>query len=58
MFEAFVVKLQTQDEALMVHAFGNRIMSGPFSDSLIRNRARTFEEMQRRVVATSSRKRL
>ena len=47
----FVVKLQTQDEALMVHAFGQGIMSRPFSDSLIRNRAKTFGEIQRQVVA-------
>jgi len=45
-FGAFVVKLQTQDEALMVHAFGQGIMSGPFSDSLIRNWARTFWEIR------------
>ena len=50
-FGAFVVKLQTQDEALMVHAFGQEIMSGPFSDSLIRNRARTFGEIRRQAVA-------
>ena len=50
-FGAFVVRLQTQDEALMVHAFGQGIMSGPFSDLLIRNRARTFGEIQRRAVA-------
>jgi len=36
-FGEFVVKLQTQDKALMVHAFGQGIMPGPFSDSLIRN---------------------
>ena len=50
-FGAFVVRLQTQDEALMVHAFGQGILSGPFNDSLIRNRARTFGEIRRRVVA-------
>ena len=50
-FAVFVVKLQTQDEALMVHAFGQGIMSGPFSDSLIRNRARTFWEIRRRAIA-------
>jgi len=44
-FGAFVVNLQTQDEALMVHAFGQGIMSGPFCDSLIRNRARMFREI-------------
>ena len=50
-FGEFVVKLQTQDEVLMIHAFGQGIMSGPFSDSLIRNRARTFGEIRRRDVA-------
>ena len=50
-FGAFVVKLQNQDEALMVHAFGQGILSGPFNDSLIRNRARMFGEIRRRVVA-------
>ncbi|XP_068504611.1 uncharacterized protein [Phaseolus vulgaris] len=50
-FGAFVVKLQTRDEALMVHAFGQGIKLGPFSDSVIKNRARTFEEIRRRVVA-------
>ena len=44
-FGAFTVKLQTQDEALMVHAFGQGIMAGPFSDSLIRNPTRTFGEI-------------
>jgi len=50
-FGVFVVKLQTQDEALMVHAFGQGIRLGPFSDSVIKNRARTFGEIRRRVVA-------
>ena len=45
-FGAFVVKLQSQDEALMVHAFGHGIMLGPFRDQLIRNQARTFWEIQ------------
>ena len=43
--------LQTQDEALMVHAFGHGIMERPFSDSLIGNPARTFGEIRRRAVA-------
>jgi len=34
----------------MVHAFGLGIMAGPFSDSLMRNPARTFGEIRRRVV--------
>jgi len=45
------MKLQTQDEALMVHAFGQEIMVGPFSDSLIRNLERMFGEIRRRVAA-------
>jgi len=35
----------------MVHAFGQGIMSGSFSDSLIKNRARTFGEIRRRAAA-------
>jgi len=35
----------------MVHAFGEGIMTGPFSDSLIKNPVRTFGEIRRRVVA-------
>jgi len=35
----------------MVHAFGRGILSGSFNDSLIRNRAKTFSEIRRRVVA-------
>jgi len=50
-FGAFVVNLQKQDEALMVHAFEQGILSGPFSDSLIRNWPRTFGEIRRRTIA-------
>ena len=46
-FGAFAVKLQTQDEALMVLAFRQGVMSGSFSDSLIRNQAITFGEIRR-----------
>jgi len=56
MFGEFTVKLQTQDETLMVHAFGQGIMAGPFSDSLIRNPTRTFGEIRRRAVAHISAK--
>ena len=41
-FGAFAVKLQTQDEALMFHAFRKGVMSRSFSDSLIRYQAKTF----------------
>ena len=39
-FAALVVKLHTKDEALMVHTFGQGILSGPFNDSLIKIRRR------------------
>ena len=48
---AFTVKLQTYDEALMVNAFEQGIMAGPFSDSLIRNPTETFVEIRQRDVA-------
>jgi len=51
LFGALVVKLHTKDEALMVHAFGRGILSRPFSDPLIRNRAKTFSKIRRRVVS-------
>jgi len=35
----------------MVHAFGRRILSGLFSDSLIRSRAMTFSKIRRRAIA-------
>ena len=35
----------------MVHAFRKGIMSGPFSESLIRSRPKTFSEIRRRAVA-------
>ena len=36
---------------MMVHAFKKGIVSGPFSESLIRNRPKTFGEIRRRAVA-------
>ena len=50
-FGAQVVKLNTKDETMMVHAFMKGIVSGPFSESLIRNRPKTFGEIRRQVVA-------
>jgi len=50
-FWVFTVKLQTHDDVLMVNAFEQGIMVGPFSDSLIRNPTETFFEIQRQVVA-------
>jgi len=57
-FGEFVVKLQTQDKALMVHAFGQGIMSGPFSDSLIRNWAKTFGRSDDELLPTLLQKKL
>ena len=49
-FGALVVKLHTKDEDMMVHAFRRGMLPGPFSDSLIRCRPKTFNEIRRRVV--------
>ena len=49
-FGAQVVRLNTKDETMMVHAFKG-IMPGPFSESLIKNRPKTFDEIRRRAVA-------
>jgi len=50
-FGAQVVRLHTKDEDMMVHAFRKRILPGPFSESLIRCRPKTFCEIIRRAVA-------
>jgi len=49
-FGALVVKLHTNDKDMMVHAFRRGVLSGPFSDSLIRCRPKTFTEIHRRAV--------
>jgi len=46
-FGAQVVRLNTKDENMMVHAFRKGIMPGPFIESLIR----TFGEIRHRAVA-------
>jgi len=46
-----VVRLNTKDETMMVHAFRKGIVPGPFSESLIRNRPKTFGEIRGRAVA-------
>jgi len=56
-FEAFTMKLQTLDEALMVHDFGQGVMLGLFNDSLIRNQARTFGRYDDKLSPTSPQKR-
>jgi len=50
-FGAQEVKPNTKDETMMVHAFRKEIVSGPFSESLIRNRPKNFSEIRRRAVA-------
>jgi len=50
-FGAQVVRLNTKDETMMVHAFRKGIVPGPFSESLIRNCPKTFVEIKRRAVA-------
>jgi len=45
-YEALVVKLHTKDEDMIVHAFRRGMLSGPFSDSLIRFRPRTFSKIR------------
>jgi len=46
-----VVNLNTKDETMMVHAFRKGIVLGPFSESLIRDCPKTFDEIRRRAVA-------
>ena len=50
-FGVHVVRLNLKDETMMVHAFRKGIVSGPFSESLIRNCPRTFGEIRRQAVA-------
>jgi len=50
-FGAQVVKVATKDETMMVHAFRKGICLGPFSESLIKSRPKTFAEIRRREVA-------
>ena len=49
-FGAQVVRLPSKDEDMLVHAFKKGVLSGPFSESLIRNHPSTFAEIRRRVV--------
>ena len=44
-FGALVVRLHTKDEDMMVHTFRRGVWPGPFSDSLIRCRPKTFNEI-------------
>jgi len=50
-FGAQVVKVNTKDETMMVHAFRKGICPGLFSESFIRSRPKTFAEIRRCAVA-------
>jgi len=49
-FGAQVVKVGTSEEPMIVYAFRKGVCSGPFCESIIRNRPRTFAEIRRRAV--------
>jgi len=49
-FGAQVVKVGTKEEPMIVYAFRKGVCPGPFCESIIRNRPRTFAEIRRRAV--------
>ncbi|XP_068504476.1 uncharacterized protein [Phaseolus vulgaris] len=49
-FGAQVVKVCTTEEPMIVYAFRKGVCLGPFCESIIRNRPRTFAEIRRRAV--------
>jgi len=49
-FRAQVVKVGTSEEPMIVYAFRKGVCSGPFCESIIRNRPRTFAKIRRRAV--------
>ncbi|XP_068466378.1 uncharacterized protein [Phaseolus vulgaris] len=49
-FGAEVVKVGTSEEPMIVYAFRKEVCPGPFCESIIRNRPRTFAEIRRRAV--------
>jgi len=49
-FGAQVVKVDTTKEPMIVYAFRKGVCPGPFCESIIRNRPRTFAEIRRRAV--------
>jgi len=49
-FGAQVVKVGTTEEPMIVYAFKKGVCPGPFCESIIRNRPRTFAEIRRRAV--------
>jgi len=50
-FDAQVVRVNTTDESMIVHAFRKGICLAPFSESLIRCRPKSFAEIRSRAVA-------
>ena len=50
-FGGQVVRLNTKDEAMTVHAFTKGVLLGPLSNSLIRYCPKTFCEIKRRAMA-------
>jgi len=49
-FGAHVVKVGTKEEPMIVYTFRKRVSPGPFCESLIRNRPKSFAEIRRRAV--------
>jgi len=49
-FGAQVVKVGTTEEPMIVYAFRKGICPGPFCESIIRNRPRTFAKIRHRAV--------
>ncbi|XP_068503889.1 uncharacterized protein [Phaseolus vulgaris] len=49
-FGAQVVKVGTSEEPMIVYAFRKGVCPGPFCESIIRNRPRTFAEIRHRAV--------
>ena len=45
-----MVKVGTTEEPMIVYGFRKGIYPGPFCESIIRNRPRTFAEIRRRAV--------
>ena len=50
-FGVQVVRLKPTDEAMIVHAFVKGMLSGPFSESLLRFYPKTFTEIRRHALA-------
>jgi len=50
-FGAQVVRVNTTDESMIVHAFKKGICPGSFSESLIRCHPKSFAEIKHRAVA-------